>query len=41
MRPERMDKVLFTEKYRYVLGPFIACAANGDWLVTFNMSVRR
>ena len=41
MRPERTDRILFTEKYRYVLGPFIACAANGDWLVTFNMSVRR
>ena len=41
MRPERKDEILFTEKYRYVLGPFIARAANGDWLVTFNMSVRR
>jgi hypothetical protein len=32
---------LFSDKFRYALGPFIAVAANGDWLVTFNMSVRR
>ncbi|MBC8509715.1 MAG: exo-alpha-sialidase, partial [Chloroflexi bacterium] len=41
MKPARKDEILFTEKYRYVLGPFIARAANGDWLVTFNMSARR
>ena len=41
MKPKRKDEILFTEKYRYVLGPFITRAANGDWLVTFNMSVRR
>ena len=41
MKPECTHEVLFTEKYRYALGPFIATAANGDWLVTWNMSVRR
>ncbi len=39
MRPERIDKTLFKEKFRYVCGPFITCAANGDWLVTWNMSI--
>ena len=34
-------KRLFSDKYRYVCGPFIAVAANGDWLLTFNMSVCR
>jgi sialidase-1 len=33
--------VIFRERYRYVLGPCIAVAPNGDWLCTFNMSVRR
>jgi hypothetical protein len=32
---------IFTEQYRYVLGPSIAIADNGDWLCAFNMSVRR
>ena len=32
---------LFSDQFRYVCGPFIAMAANGDWLLTFNMSVRR
>ena len=32
---------LFSDQFRYVCGPFIAVAANGDWLLTFNMSVRR
>ena len=41
MRPTCRHEVLFTEKYRYSLGPFVASAANGDWLVTWNMSVRR
>ena len=39
MRPERIDKTLFKEKFRYVCGPFITCAGNGDWLVTWNMSM--
>ena len=39
MRPERRDQALFQEKYRYVCGPFITRAANGDWLVTWNMSI--
>ncbi len=39
MRPDRRDEILYTENYRYVLGPFITRAANGDWLVTWNMSV--
>ena len=39
MRPERRDQTLFQEKYRYVCGPFITRAANGDWLVTWNMSI--
>ena len=34
MKPERIDETLFKEKFRYVCGPFITCAANGDWLVT-------
>ena len=33
--------VFFSDRFRYVLGPFIAVAQNGDWLLTFNMSVRR
>ena len=41
MRPECKHETLFTEKYRYLVGPFIAAAANGDWLVTWNMSIRR
>ena len=41
MKQKSRHEVLFTEKYRYALGPFIATAANGDWLVTWNMSVRR
>jgi hypothetical protein len=40
VRPERRDETLFTDHYRYVLGPFVARAANGDWLVTWNMSTR-
>ena len=39
MRPERIDTTLFKDKFRYVCGPFITCAANGDWLVTWNMSI--
>ena len=39
MRPERIDKTLFKDKFRYACGPFITCAANGDWLVTWNMSM--
>ena len=39
MRPDREDQTLFSERFRYVCGPNIACAANGDWLVTWNMSV--
>ena len=37
MKPERKDEILFTEKYRYVLGPSIDRAANGDWLVTLTV----
>ena len=40
MKPERRDEILFTDKYRYVCGPFITRAANGHWLVTWNMSTR-
>lgn len=32
---------IFTDRFRYVLGPCIAVAPNGDWLCSFNMSVRR
>ena len=32
---------IFTDKIRYVLGPCIAVAPNGDWLCAINMSVRR
>lgn len=38
---EAIHSTIFSDKFRYVLGPFIAIAANGDWLCTFNMSVRR
>lgn len=41
MHPERTDVTLFTEKFRYVCGPFIVRAANGDILVSWNMSLRR
>ena len=41
MKPDCKHEILFTEKYRYLVGPFIARAANGDWLVTWNMTVRR
>lgn len=41
MRPECKHEILFTEKYRYLVGPFIARAGNGDWLVTWNMSSNR
>ena len=41
MRPECKNEILFSEKYRYVVGPFIARAPNGDWLVTWNMSMLR
>ena len=32
---------VFREQHRYVLGPSVAIAANGDWLVAFNMATRR
>jgi sialidase-1 len=33
--------MIFRDSFRYVLGPCITVAPNGDWLCSFNMGVRR
>ena len=41
MRPETRHVTIFEDQFRYVLGPSIAIAPNGDWLCAFNQSYPR
>lgn len=41
IRPECEHTTVFSDRYRYICGPFIIIAPNGDWLCSFNMSVLR